>query len=204
MLTCACALAGAPYVLGVDIDTSSLLIALENASQFEGLPVDFLHADVHELPLCMANMEASSPLQSLANVEALFAPQKLANEDRLSPHQGEYAASPTGTSQEASQASLPCSADVNHLVGSHQRDSQCNGAIGHQTFCMSDIRQENVDHWTRRRFDFAVCNPPFGTWVKGADTAFLAAAFQVRAAFFFSTWNSLLCDVLVGAAMYSQ
>jgi predicted RNA methylase len=159
MLTCACALAGAPYVLGVDIDASSLLIASENASQFEELPVEFLHADVQMLPL------------NLAKVETL--PQD----------HGQQQCVPS-TSR---TAPVSCSANDAHVhtPGSNflQSYTECDETSDHQAACMMNevhtAAECTLDHKTRQGFDIAVCNPPFGTWTKGADTAFLAAAFQV-------------------------
>lgn len=88
MLAIACALLGAPHVLGVDVDPGSLAIAAENVAEFEGLPVELLQGDV----ACLG-----------ALLQARGGPP----------------------------------------------------------------------------VDVVVCNPPFGAWVKGADTAFLAAAFKV-------------------------
>jgi predicted RNA methylase len=39
MLAAGAALLGSPAVVGVDIDDDALAVALENADQFEGLPV---------------------------------------------------------------------------------------------------------------------------------------------------------------------
>jgi len=94
ILSIACALLGAPYVLGVDLDQDSLAIAVENVADFDELPVELVQADVSNL------------------------------------------------------ATLLCG----------------HGAQGN-ALC-----------------DLVVCNPPFGAWVKGADTAFLAAAFKVSPA----------------------
>lgn len=46
MLSAGAALLGSPSVLGIDVDEDALEVALENRDQFEGLPVDFVRADV--------------------------------------------------------------------------------------------------------------------------------------------------------------
>ena len=92
MLSIACALLGAPCVLGVDIDEESLATAAANVAEFEGLPIELIQADV-----------------------------------------------------------------------------------AHLSTALPELRSERGP-----AFDVAVCNPPFGAWVKGADTAFLATAFKVR------------------------
>jgi rRNA N6-adenosine-methyltransferase METTL5 len=51
MLAIASALMGAAHVVGVDRDEDALALAASNLAHFEGVSVDFVHADVAALPL---------------------------------------------------------------------------------------------------------------------------------------------------------
>lgn len=137
MLAIGSALLGAPHVIGVDVDTAALLTALENARQFDGLPVDFIHADVTQL--CSADGDSDSQPLPVGRQQP---GEPLAQEE----------SSRSRTRGVASAEQPPASAV--HLSRSQE---------------------------TRRQLaaDIVVCNPPFGSWNKGADVAFLAAAFRV-------------------------
>lgn len=60
MLSIGLAVLGAPHVVGVDLDADALSQAAANVSQFEGLPVDLLRADVAELPSHVAMRAVAS------------------------------------------------------------------------------------------------------------------------------------------------
>lgn len=49
MLSVGCALLGCPHVVGVDVDADALEAARRNRDAFEGLPIDYVRADVPRL-----------------------------------------------------------------------------------------------------------------------------------------------------------